>query len=382
MHKPGILAAIVCLACVALHATPDPRIYLKSTWYIVEIIAFKPKNIQPTTEDLIHGADLREVPQDLLVLSREDDQYTELEEREHDDVNGDIDSRTGHTTTNRQAPVSGTSVQSPCGCWLHQCAHTTVQDWIPNEESDSESASNQIFQEDELPYSRSITFDELLEEPKDSDLPEWLPSDWESDENILRRAGEILGVCEEDMATMIASHEFAAIGLDDESAEVPITVAMIRQAFGEYERELQQTQGNRRSNDLLVLTHASKRLADNGFRVIDHASWHQEALERGANQPLLIQFGDQQPEDQYEVEGTVELSSARFLHLAVNLWKSISTDEHPIDNEKSPRLLYYTMKESRRLILGETHYFDHPKFGLLVRVQRLPVPDRLVALLE
>jgi len=35
----------------------------------------------------------------------------------------------------------------------------------------------------------------------------------------------------------------------------------------------------------------------------------------------------------------------------------------------------YRMDEKRRLKLDEKHFFDHPKFGLLVQVSRLPKPQ-------
>ena len=37
----------------------------------------------------------------------------------------------------------------------------------------------------------------------------------------------------------------------------------------------------------------------------------------------------------------------------------------------------YRMKEKRRLKLNEKHFFDHPKFGLLMQVSRLPEPELL-----
>ena len=38
--------------------------------------------------------------------------------------------------------------------------------------------------------------------------------------------------------------------------------------------------------------------------------------------------------------------------------------------------LGYRMVEKRRLKLNERHYFDHPKFGLLVQVSRLEANEK------
>jgi hypothetical protein len=35
----------------------------------------------------------------------------------------------------------------------------------------------------------------------------------------------------------------------------------------------------------------------------------------------------------------------------------------------------YTLSATRNVRRDELHYFDHPAFGVLVRVTRLPVPD-------
>ena len=42
----------------------------------------------------------------------------------------------------------------------------------------------------------------------------------------------------------------------------------------------------------------------------------------------------------------------------------------------------FRMKEKRRLKLDEKHFFDHPKFGLIMQVSRLPEPPLEVEQLE
>jgi hypothetical protein len=57
---------------------------------------------------------------------------------------------------------------------------------------------------------------------------------------------------------------------------------------------------------------------------------------------------------------------SRHLHLDVNLlFRDAATASAPGGS------LVYRLSEQRKLKSQETHYFDHPKFGVLVRVMPL-----------
>ncbi len=63
-----------------------------------------------------------------------------------------------------------------------------------------------------------------------------------------------------------------------------------------------------------------------------------------------------------ELQGTLTLSESRFLHVEPNLWLAL----HDGDGE------YYfaSLTQSRRLRVGELHYIDNPRLGVLIKVSQ------------
>lgn len=381
MPKFRLSVAIACFSCVYLLAAPDPRIYLQHDWYVVEMVVFERIDAPPSPEHLLHGADYRVYSADLRSISPSQKQQHKLEEivQAHSNKGSLL---AFDESTNNQA-LSSEFTTPIHGCWLHQSTVST--EIFDSQSTDVEEITIGLAENSEKPdlfNDHSVSNVDLTQAIRRPSLPDWLPDDWETDEVIMHRVGGVLGLCDEDVTAMIAAQVLQSEIQDANSEETPLTAQVIEQEYAEYERELHRGSGTRRDPETWTLARAASRIRSEGYRIIDHAAWHQDALERGANKPLLVQFGEIQPDNRFEVEGTVVLSSARFLHLDVDLWKSVEPRESPAEIQNLPRLLYYSMQESRRLTLGKTHYFDHPKFGLLVRVQRLPVPDRLVSLLE
>jgi len=65
-----------------------------------------------------------------------------------------------------------------------------------------------------------------------------------------------------------------------------------------------------------------------------------------------------------ELEGAIRFTLSRYLHLDVNmLFQDTVTDP--------ARPVLYQLHELRRIKSQETHYFDHPRLGVLVRVTPL-----------
>jgi hypothetical protein len=100
---------------------------------------------------------------------------------------------------------------------------------------------------------------------------------------------------------------------------------------------------------------------DGHYRLLAHAHWRQvlEANPRTPVKPVRLASATAG-----ELEGAVRFSMSRFLHLDVNM-----QFREPADGGATPAL--YQISEQRRVKSQETHYFDHPKFGVLVRI--LPV---------
>lgn len=93
----------------------------------------------------------------------------------------------------------------------------------------------------------------------------------------------------------------------------------------------------------------------------------------------LDALGLQRPDDSEPVEldqldGTIQLYAQRYLHLDLDLWWIQHADGRRIAagdslNEADARIFH--IDEQRRIRIGELHYFDHPRFGVLVKVTRV-----------
>lgn len=145
------------------------------------------------------------------------------------------------------------------------------------------------------------------------------------------------------------------------------------------------------------------------YRPLLHVAWQQAGLDEAHSRAVHIQqfeepeevadssAGDEEPfdvqrmegdqfavEEQYQVldlifDGTIRLRSTRFLHVDVDIAyfpEEISRFTASANDNGTVPLLqqadYVRLRESRRIRLNEVHYFDHPLFGVLLRVSRLP----------
>ena len=145
------------------------------------------------------------------------------------------------------------------------------------------------------------------------------------------------------------------------------------------------------------------------YRPLMHIAWQQPALRADSARPVhLQQYEDsstlkhseaiQEPEDIeslinqssdeldiYEVpelifDGTIKLRSSKFLHADIDFAffpvdlgedsvSQATDDGHFVLQEAD----YVRLTESRKIRLNEIHYFDHPYFGVILRVSRLKI---------
>jgi len=112
------------------------------------------------------------------------------------------------------------------------------------------------------------------------------------------------------------------------------------------------------------------------YTPIKHAGWLQELNEKDTIRPIhvLKNFGSG------ALDGTITFRRGRFLHIDLDL----QLNEHghivgqsPISNfeEPTPASLY-RLKQTRRIKTGDLHYFDHPKFGVMVKVKKIDAPTK------
>lgn len=131
-----------------------------------------------------------------------------------------------------------------------------------------------------------------------------------------------------------------------------------------------------------------------GNQVLLHGRWLQPVPARDEPQPMLIQAGSWLV-DEYQLEGTVAVTLGRFLHFNARLnYHEPAMGQLPIgmavsDAETTTNIPlppaptgYMLVNQSRRMRSEEIHYIDHPKLGIIVRVDPLILPEDLVAEFE
>ncbi len=100
---------------------------------------------------------------------------------------------------------------------------------------------------------------------------------------------------------------------------------------------------------------------DGSYRVLAHQHWQQTIDAKTVAKPVRVAAANPA-----ELEGMVRFYMSRHLHLDVNL-----LFRQPASTSDAGGNLVYRLSEQRKLKSQETHYFDHPKFGVLVRVMPL-----------
>jgi hypothetical protein len=130
-------------------------------------------------------------------------------------------------------------------------------------------------------------------------------------------------------------------------------------------------QGMPRSDSPLFAA-AAALAEDARFRVLAQAAWTQTAEARSTTKPVRLRGSN--PLNPGEVDGTLRFFMSRYLHLDIDLsyadGSGTTAAALPADGAPAEPLRY-RIREQRRIKSQETHYFDHPKFGLLVRVTPL-----------
>ena len=100
-----------------------------------------------------------------------------------------------------------------------------------------------------------------------------------------------------------------------------------------------------------------------GYRPLGHFAWAMPARWTGEPIPLRLSTLAAAP---LPFSGLAALEEERFVHLTLDL-------RMPAIEAGAGE---YRIRERRRLLLGEVHYFDHPRFGAIARLFRYrPRPE-------
>ncbi len=112
-----------------------------------------------------------------------------------------------------------------------------------------------------------------------------------------------------------------------------------------------------------ALSAATAALEKSGrHHVLAHLRWQQSAEAKSVSKPVIISSAAG------ALDGSLRFYLSRFLIVELNL----AMREPPAGGipgaVPEKEIPIYRLNEPRRIKVSETHYFDHPKFGALVRV--------------
>jgi hypothetical protein len=165
--------------------------------------------------------------------------------------------------------------------------------------------------------------------------------------------------------------------------------------MAEFERTLEADSQRWQAPERFRLQRAANRVERRGLgRVLFHGRWLQAVPPREAPDPILVVGGEalNAPLAGDELVGTVGVTLGRFLHFKADLFfhgpgLGLEPAGAAMDANGESLLLaappaktttgYMSLSESRRMRSEELHYLDHPKLGLVVRIDPITFPESL-----
>jgi hypothetical protein len=166
-------------------------------------------------------------------------------------------------------------------------------------------------------------------------------------------------------------------------------------AIAEFERSLEAERGEWLPAETFALTREAQLVERRRVgRVLFHGRWRQAVPARDAGEPILLQAGERLPGG-HELAGTVNVTLGRYLHFEARLnyaapLLGAQPQELALRADGTPLALpqaalpggFMRLAESRRMRSEELHYLDHPKLGVVVRIDPVAVPEEIVGLFE
>lgn len=106
-----------------------------------------------------------------------------------------------------------------------------------------------------------------------------------------------------------------------------------------------------------------------------HAIWRQPMPPRHSPTKILISRPNgENSTPPTALNGVISLSVGRFLHIDVDLLLHQKPSSYSNLSETNPAQ-YFRMISHRKMKSGTLHYIDHPKMGILIRIDRYPKPS-------
>ncbi|MCZ6619954.1 MAG: CsiV family protein [Gammaproteobacteria bacterium] len=173
--------------------------------------------------------------------------------------------------------------------------------------------------------------------------------------------------------------------------------------LGSFERSLDDRSYRWLPENEMLMGRETRRIESrDNLHVLLHGRWMQPVPERNRPEPLLVQNGARVG-DTRQLEGTLAVTLGRYLHFQATLWyREPALGQQPLDiplgeaffgisssSRINPAITlprpaqgYMQLSESRRLRSREIHYLDHPKLGIVVRIDPVAIPEELTSLLQ
>ncbi|MCY3641084.1 MAG: CsiV family protein [Gammaproteobacteria bacterium] len=124
-----------------------------------------------------------------------------------------------------------------------------------------------------------------------------------------------------------------------------------------------------------VLKTEARRLRNaEGLDIIWHGRWMQPVPSRSAGEPLML--ASQAAPSRGQLSGTLQVTLGRYLHFDARLWLEQPT------HSPAAAAPYMQLRQARTMRSGELHYLDHPRMGVLVRIDPLPPSPALAQALR
>jgi hypothetical protein len=152
-------------------------------------------------------------------------------------------------------------------------------------------------------------------------------------------------------------------------ATEPTPEQQLQALLERYEAQLQDASLQWLPDESLTLGSEAARLRAGGYVVLWQRRWLQDVPVRGAPQPIQIAT-DLPGGPDGPLSGTLQITRGRFMHVDATLWYEAS--------DPTEARAYMLLQERRRMRLGELHYLDHPKLGVLIRTTRVGLPDSIL----
>jgi Peptidoglycan-binding protein, CsiV len=147
--------------------------------------------------------------------------------------------------------------------------------------------------------------------------------------------------------------------------------------------------------DRALSTAASRLASQGGAHILWHERWTQALTTPGSSIPVLV-YGGPLLIDRFQLEGTVDISRTDAIQVRTHVWLNgpnvgrepilVATDASARDAEPDAISLvmdrYLAINEQRTLAPGELTYFDHPRFGVLIRVRPVTPPESVLVAFE